>query len=406
MIQALPDHVPVTEFRGPRQVVVGDGSIGRIGELTRRWFQPGTVLLVTDAQLAAVGLVDPVAQALGKAGFSVEIYDEVAGEPDVQNAERVAQVARTSAIEGVVGLGGGSSLDLAKIAATAATNNPPPTEFVGVDRLVEDPKPMVLVPTTAGTGSEATSIAMISVDGKKRIINDSRLVPQAAILDATLTRSLPPSVTSATGLDALAHAIESLLSRNSSPITAAMSAEAVRFLSRWLLPAYRDGDDMEARRATLYGAHIAGRALNAGTILGHATAYTIANRAHLAHGVTCAMALPYCLAYSLSNLSVRRKLDLLALDVADTSVATGLDVVSWIGRLNAVLEIPDGLNAAGIDRDELTSMVSECIELYPRPNNPVPLERERLVEMYTRLWAGDVTGYVEDVLKQTKGPVT
>jgi alcohol dehydrogenase class IV len=396
------DRVPVTQFRGPREVVVGDGSAARVGELASRWIHPGRVLLVADAHLMATGLVNPAVSALGAAGFSVDSYDGVEGEPDLQIADRVADLGRTSGIEGVVGLGGGSSLDLAKIAAAAATNDVPATQFIGVDKLVEDPKPMVMIPTTAGTGSEATAIAMISVGGKKRIINDFRLVPQAAILDATLTVSLPPSVTAATALDALSHAIESMLSRNANLITEEMSEAAVRLLSRWLLGAHRDGSDMEARRATLYGAHIAGRALSAGTILGHAIAYTIANRAHLAHGVTCAMALPFCLTYCLRNTAVMGRLDQLAADVEEATVRTGLDVLSWIGRLNEEFGIPEGLEAAGIDRGDLEQMASECIELYPRPNNPVPLELEPLSRMYTHLWTGDVAGYVEDVLSGTK----
>jgi alcohol dehydrogenase class IV len=404
MIPAPPEQTPVTEFRGPREVVVGDGSVERVGEVAGRWIRSGRVLLVTDAHLVAAGLVAPVADALEAAGYAVDISGEAAGEPDARIAERVANPAREPGIEGVVGLGGGSALDLAKIAAAAATNDVPPEEFVGIDALTHDPKPMVLIPTTAGTGSEATQIAMVTVDGKKRIINDSRLVPDAAILDPLLTLSLPASVTAATGLDALTHAIESLLSRNASPLTAAMSAEAVRLLSRWLLPAYRDGDDIEARRATLYGAHIAGRALNAGTILGHATAYTIANRAHLAHGVTCAMALAYCLGYCLANPFAGRRLDALAADVADASVATGLDLLPWIGGLNDALQVPDGLRAVGIDRRELEGMASECMELYPRPNNPVPLDPERLATMFAHLWEGDAAGYVEDVLDRTKGP--
>ena len=398
------DQTLVTTFRGPREVLVGDGSVNQVGEVVGRWIRPGRVLLVTDAHLLSTGIVAPVADALEAAGYPVSVSGEVAGEPDAHIAERVARLARELGIQGVVGLGGGSALDLAKIAAAAATNDVPPEEFVGIDALARDPRPMVLIPTTAGTGSEATQIAMLTVDGKKRIINDSRLVPEAAILDALLTLSLPASATAATGLDALTHAIESFLSLTASPLTAAMSTEAVRLLSRWLLPACRDGEDVQARRATLYGAHIAGRALNAGTILGHATAYTIASRSHLAHGVTCAMSLAYCLGYCLANPLIEGKLDALAADIADSSVVTGIDLVTWIGELNEVLEIPNGLRAVGIDRRELGGMASECIELYPRPNNPVPLEPERLATMFTHLWEGDAPGYIKGVLDRAKGP--
>jgi alcohol dehydrogenase class IV len=402
MIALAADEVSMHIFRGPHEVVIGDGSVTLVGEVAARWSEPGKILIVTDSYLADTGLADRVAETLRTAGFSVEVFAEVAAEPDEAIASRVATAARTSSAGGVVGLGGGSSLDLAKIAAAALTNDVPPSAFVGVDALTRRPAPLVLVPTTAGTGSEATQIAMLTVDGKKRIINDSRLVAQAAILDPALTVSLPPAVTAATGLDAISHALEALISRNANALTAAMSAQAIRLLSRALLVAYRDGGNLDARRATLYGAHLAGRALNAGSVLGHAVAYTIANRAHLAHGITCAMALRFCLVYGMENPLVGPMLDELATDVADPSVERGLDVLGWLGRLNDELGVPAGLRAVEIDRSEVPSMASECMDLYPRPHNPVPLERGRLERMYEFLWADDLGSYLDEALEGRK----
>lgn len=389
------DDSRVTEFCGPLEVLVGDGSVRHVGRLITRWVQVGTVLLVVDAQLLQLELAGPVIESLESVGLSVEVFGEVSREPDVLIAERVAEVARVRQIVGVVGFGGGSSLDLAKIAAAAATNNLPVADFVGVSRLSEEPKPMVLIPTTAGTGSEATRIAMFTIDGKKQIMNDHRLVPQGAILDATLVVSLPPAPTAATGLDALSHATEAFLSRDASPLTESMSREAVRLISGGLRRAFREGYDFEARQATLYGAHIAGRALNAGTVLGHSIAYTIANRAHLAHGITCAMALPFCLAYSLSDSEVARRLASLAGEVADKAVQSGIDLLRWLEQLNGELEVPESLKAVGIEESELKPMARECLTLYPRPNNPVPLEFNSLTEMYLHLWRGDMGGYLE-----------
>jgi alcohol dehydrogenase class IV len=403
MTSSADGQAPVHAFRGPRQVLIGDGSVTRVGEAAAGCSTSRNVMVVTDAFLNDAGLVGVVADALRAAGCSVEVFAEVAAEPDEDVAGRATEVARSVSAGCVVGLGGGSSLDLAKIAAAAVTNEASPAEFVGVNALTVEPVPMVLVPTTAGTGSEATQIAMLTVDGKKRIINDPRLVADAAILDPTLVVSLPPAVTAATGLDAISHAIEALISTNANALTAAMSSQAVRLLSRGVLVAYRDGSDIEARRATLYGAHLAGRALNAGSVLGHATAYTIANRAHLAHGVTCAMALPFCLVYALENPLVAPLLETLANDVADPSIEAGLDVLGWLERLNRDLEVPAGLRAVGIERAEVSSMTSECMDLYPRPNNPVPLERGRLERMYGYLWADDVRSYLDIERERTKG---
>jgi alcohol dehydrogenase class IV len=388
-------------FLAPPEVVAGDGALSEVGPRMARLAQ-GEVLLITDAYLLEVGVAEQAAGSLEQSGLKVEIFGEVSGEPDLDIGERLAAVARSRNWAGVVGLGGGSSLDLAKIAAAAATNDLAITDFVGVDRLAREPRPFVLIPTTAGTGSEATSIAMITVDGRKQIINDRRLIPRVAVLDANLTISLPPPVTAATGLDALSHAAETFISTMANPLTEAMSRQAIRMLSTALRRAFHDGSDLGARRTTLFAAHIAGRSLNASTILGHSIAYTIANRAHLAHGVTCAMALPFCLAYSLPNGEASRRLSMLAGDVADEDVRTRLDLLRWLVELNEELGVPDGLESVGIEQDETLAMAQECLKLYPRPNNPVPLHLERLGELYADLWTGDVKGYVQHVLNENR----
>ncbi|MGH9051911.1 MAG: iron-containing alcohol dehydrogenase family protein [Acidimicrobiia bacterium] len=395
------DQARTSSFLGPQEVLAGDGALTEAGPRMARLAQ-GEVLLVTDAHLLEIGVADRAVGSLEQSGLDVGIYGEVTGEPDLEIGERVAEVARSRQWAGIVGLGGGSSLDLAKIAAAAATNDLAITDFVGVDRLAHGPRPLLLIPTTAGTGSEATSIAMISVEGRKQIINDRRLVPHVAVLDATLTFSLPPPVTAATGLDALSHAAETFISTRATALTEAMSRQAMRMLSTALRRAFYDGSDLEARRATLYGAHIAGRALNASSVLGHSIAYTIANRAHLAHGITCAMALPFCLAYSLPDGEVRGRLDVLAEEVAHEEVRTGLDLLRWLEELKEELGVPDSLEVVGIEKDETLAMAQECLELYPRPNNPVPLQLERLGELYESLWRGDVQGYVQHVLNEDR----
>ena len=189
-------------------------------------------------------------------------------------------------------------MDLAKVMALLATNDGPIESHVGADLPEKPPVPFALVPTTAGTGAETTRIAMLAAESGKRIVSHRMLVPLVAALDVDLVMTLPASVTSATGMDALTHAAESFLSTSSSVLSTSMSLRAAQLLSEWLPLAYAQPDDRKARRATLYGAFLAGLSLNAGAVLGHSMAYTVANRAHAAHGVTTAMALPFCLAYN------------------------------------------------------------------------------------------------------------
>jgi alcohol dehydrogenase class IV len=380
-------------FLAPREVQLGDGAAGDIGALVRRWTPPegGTVLLVCDAALPQLGLSAVVEDSLRDAGFGVERFDGIAGEPELAVAEEAVRAARSHGPVAVVGMGGGSAMDTAKIAAALAAGTDAVGDVVGADQIAGPGLPLVLVPTTAGTGAEATRIAILSQAGEKRIVSSPHLVPVAAVLDPQLIVGLPPAITASTGLDALSHALESLLSTASSALTVPMSLDAARMLATSLPRAYAAGDDLQARRGTLYGAYLAGLSLNAGVVLGHSIAYTIANRVPLAHGVTAAIALPYCLAYSAP--AVPEQLALIA-DVLPEQVQAAEDVVGWLQALNAELGVPPSLRDLGLTSADATEMAKECLVRYPRPTNPLPLEEDRLDVLYQHLWAGDLTGAV------------
>lgn len=378
-------------FLSPREVRVGDGALERSGEILERWAVPeGDVLLICDAILPELGHTDRAVAALERRGYRVEVFADVVGEPELATAEAVTERVRARDHVAVVGMGGGSAMDLAKVAAAMATNDGDPLDLVGADTVTTAPLPLLLVPTTAGTGSEATRIAMIYHQGEKAIVNDGALVPLAAVLDPTLVTSLPPPVTASTGMDALSHAIESSLSTNASVLSMAVGAEAIELLSAWLPTAYHEGSP-PSRRATLYGAYLAGVALNAGVVLGHSIAYTIANRTGLPHGVTAAMALPYCVAYNAA--AARETTAQLAARVAGSGPgAAGL--CTRLAELNQELGVPTSLADAGIPTTEVPAMARECLERYPRPNNPATFELDRLETLYGHLWEGTVADVV------------
>jgi alcohol dehydrogenase class IV len=284
-------------------------------------------------------------------------------------------------------------MDLAKIAAALATHSGDVDSIVGVDQLSATPLPLILIPTTAGTGSEATRIAMVSLEGRKKVINDARLVPVAAVLDATLVRSAPPAVTATTGMDALCHAIEGALSTEASTLSTNAANEAVSLLARWLPAAFLDGDDIDARQGTMYAAYLAGLALNAGSVLGHSMGYTIAHRTGLPHGATVAMALPFCLAYCADG-SEERIADMWA-RVSDFDDAA-TDIYDWIARLMRSFGMATNLSGLGLSEQDALEMADECVTKYPRPNNPVPLERERVSKLYLHLVTGDIDACLAD----------
>jgi alcohol dehydrogenase class IV len=379
----------VKELVLPRHVVHGDGAAEQLASSLGSWgVAAGTALVVVDQFLFNSGATDSIIDGLKDSGWKIAVFSDVSGEPTDVTADAVAEAARQSACDVVIGIGGGSAMDLAKVGALLRTNAGTVSEHIGVDRDEIPSVPLVLIPTTTGTGAEATRVAVLSTPEGKRVISHRSLVPLGAVLDAKLVLALPASVTAATGMDALAHALESCMSTNSTALTSSMSLRATDLLLHWLPIAFADPTNLEARRATLYGSFLAGVGLNAGVVLGHSMAYTVANRTHLAHGVTCAMALPYCVAFNASGTTP----DVNAL----ANVITGgkSDDLRVAAESLAVLvqsfQIPATPTEAGIARDEESAMAVECATTYNRANNPVPMTVESLQPLYAAWFDGNL----------------
>ena len=360
-------------FLAPREVVVGPSA--SLGAGLLRWgVRPGPVTVVVDRAVATAGLADGLMDGLAGAGFDPHVFDEIAGEPDAATVERATEFARARSTTAVVGLGGGSAMDAAKVVALLLANSGGVADWLGVVEPPNPPAPLALVPTTTGTGAEATRIAMVTVNGAKRAISCAGFVPLLAVLDAELVAGLPGPVVAATGMDAMAHAIESILSTNRSGFTVALARQAVRILVADLADAA--AGDAPARARTLYAAHLAGLALNAGVVLGHSLAYVVAAPTGLSHGASCALALPYCLAY---NQSVA---DPVAATIAEAVTgrpdARLRDAADALADLVARLQLPGRLVDVGIAADTIPQLAARLVTDYPRPNNPVPFEAGRI----------------------------
>lgn len=377
----------------PRQVLVGDGAAARIGEVLGNWqVDGGSVLIVADKEVVRLGLIEKVREPLATA-YDVVCFDEIVGEPTLATAEDLADVARQKPYSAVLGVGGGSALDMSKLAAALAVNTGVVTDYLGITRFEKTPLPLIAVPTTAGTGAEATAVSMLFVEGKKAIVLSPQLVPLAAVLDPLLTATLPPKMTAATGLDALSHGLEAFMSVNANPYTDTQAIATITLVARWLKAAFDDGGNLPARRAMIYAAYTGGLSLNAGVVLGHSVAYTISNRAHIPHGVACAMALPYTIAFNLPAVSER--LCLAAGHVLGRSDATGEDLALWVRDLVSALGMPRSLEEIGVQAADLAAMARECLNKYPRPTNPTPITAERLQVFYKTMHNGDVKGCIE-----------
>ena len=382
-----------SSYFAPREVVSGPGSSASVGALLRRWQTGGdAVLVVRDAAVAALGIATRLIDGLVAEGFTPTTFDDITTEPTLEMARAVLERARSCGAVAVVGVGGGSCMDMAKLAATYAREPHAIEAIIEDSSLTSGAMPLVLIPTTAGTGAEASRVSMVSVNGAKRIVLSQYFVPLAAVLDPSLIMSLPPSVTASGGLDAISHAFEAYISTNATALTESASRAAIRMLATALPRAYAVGDDEAARAATLTGSHLAGWSLNAGVVLGHSIAYTIANRAHLPHGITTGMALPYALAYSLPV--VKGRLEVVAADVSEQSRGSVDGLLHWLRELEGSLGAPTSLAEAGIGSDQLAAMATECVRDYPRPSNPVPLAQERLEVLLGHFHEGDLSGAI------------
>lgn len=377
----------------PRQILMGDGAAAQINEMLGGWqIAEGRVLVVADKEVVRLGLIDKVREPLA-VHFDLSLFDDIVGEPTLAMAQSLINLARKQAYVAVIGVGGGSAVDMAKLAAALAVNTGEITDYIGITSFKTRPLPLIAVPTTAGTGAEATAVSMLSIEDKKTIVLSPQLVPLAAVLDPLLTVSLPPKVTAATGLDALSHALEAFMSLKANPFTDTQAVATISIVARWLKKAFKDGGDLEARRAMIYAAYTGGLCLNAGVVLGHSVAYTISNRAHIPHGVSCAMALPYTIAYNNSVLADRLKVA--AGYVLENSSAGGDDLALWAGNLVEDLGIPLSLKQVGISESDLELMAEECLSKYPRPTNPTPITKERLKVLYEKIYSGDVKGSID-----------
>ena len=276
----------------PRQLMMGDGAAGQVGQLLAGWkITGGDVLLVADKEVVKLGLDRKVAAPLEEAGYVVAVFDGIVGEPTLEIAEALRELARSKPFRAVIGMGGGSSLDMSKLAAAFAVNQGKVTDHLGATSFDKTPLPLINIPTTAGTGAEATAVSMLSVQGSKAVVVGPQLVPLATVLDAELTRTLPPKITAATGMDALSHALEGFMSVNASPYTDTQATTCMSIVARWLKPAFEDGSNMEARRAMIYGAYIGGltlkRGRGSGTLSGlhYRQSLSLAPRRFLRHGL-------------------------------------------------------------------------------------------------------------------------
>jgi alcohol dehydrogenase class IV len=346
----------------------------------------GPVLFVTDASLLGLGLPRPALAALRKAGHEVVIFTEVEADPSAATVLACAEAGRAGGATSVVGFGGGSPMDVAKLAAYLLESGDTLDAIYGVDQAKGARLPLVLVPTTAGTGSEATPISIVTVGGaEKKGVVAAPLIADVALLDAGLTTGLPRHVTAATGIDAMVHAIEAYTSaRLKNPVSDALAREALRLLGTNLLRACEAPDDLAAREAMLLGSHLAGVAFANAPVGGvHALAYPLGGHFHVPHGHSNALMLRQVMRHNLPGAA-----PLYAELGAAMGMAGGAEgFIDGIEALMLATGLPLELKALGIGHNDLPMLASEAMKQQRLLiNNPVPIEEADALRLYGQAW--------------------
>jgi len=289
-------------FTGAKKIIFGNGSFDMLGDHIRD-MKASRPLVVLDRNLSKTGFKERIANTCGKNGVKVTIFDkQVEAEPRLEVADEGAKAARKGKCDIVVGIGGGSAMDVAKAIAVLAANNGSAVDYLGLNKVPGPGLPTIMVPTTAGTGSEVTFTAVfVRQDLKKKEgMNSPYLYPDLALLDPVLTLTLPPVSTASTGIDALCHAIESFTSVNASPMSEMFSLDAIQLISENLRTCVHDGGNLEAREKVLLGSLYAGLGLaNAGVGAVHSLSYPLGGKYGVSHGLANTVMLPHVMSFNL-----------------------------------------------------------------------------------------------------------
>ncbi len=373
------------------KIFAGPDSLSVIREIPAT-YGAREILIITDRGVWNAGLIEKPKAMLESAGYRVAVISDTPPEPTVEQAAAIVQQAKALGGEMVVGIGGGSAMDTAKLVSVLLTNDLSIEQLLGKAPLARRGLPSLMVPTTAGTGSEATpnAIVLVPEEEVKVGIVDGKLLPDCVILDPLMTVNLPPAVTAATGMDALAHAIECFTSKKGNPFSDTFALKAVNLIAKSLRRAYREGHDIEARHGMLLGALLGGMCIaTSSTTAVHALAYPLGGRFRMPHGLSNAVLLPHVMQFNLDAAEDRFR---------EIAIAMGVDagkltrrqaaeaVIENLFALNADLSIPSGIAGYGVteaDLDFLVEGASKVTRLLE--NNPRPITPSDMRAIYRRL---------------------
>ncbi len=382
----------ISIFSFPTRIVFGPGAVRELGNEARH-LGISRPLLVTDRGVIACGLAEQVLTAARRAGLTPVLFEGVGPNPVEKNVHDGFEAYRRGNCDGVIGLGGGSPLDVAKAIRLVVTHPFPLEQYDdqldGSARIRPDVPPMIAIATTAGTGSEvgrSTVIILKSTD-RKTVIFSPYLMPSVALADPELILGMPPGITAGTGLDALTHNVEAYLALGYHPLCDAIALQGARLAMRNLAPAVRNGKDLEARSNMMMAAIMGAVAFQKGLGAVHSLAHPLSSIAHLHHGTTNGILLPHVLEFNLP-VSEERLQDLArAMDLARSQWSAAEAAASLIARVRQLLVevgIPATLGALGVTRDQIPLLAAKAMEDACHQSNPRPCTEADMIALYEK----------------------
>lgn len=372
----------------PTILLFGSGTAKKVG-IQAKHIGAQRVMIVTDVGVLKVGHLDNVKKYLQSQGLHiVAVFDQTETQPTIPNLERCIAVAQKASPDVIVGLGGGSCIDVAKMAAALLVNEGSFRDYIGIDKIPKRGLPTILLPTTSGTGSEVSRVAAIRdpEDNRKKLVVSPLIVSTVSIIDPVLTATMPPSLTAATGIDALSHAIEAYLSVNAARITELFALEAIRLLSANLESAYSDGTNMKARTNMALGSLFASIAVNSGACAPHALSFALGAEFPVSHGIAVYLVLPAVLEYTAATCPDKMAVIATALGVSIDGLSltqAATKGIQAIRALGTAVGLPAGLREAGVELAKLPSM-AEAARTEERllSNHPRKLLTEDILAIY------------------------
>lgn len=378
----------IFNFAIPTTIKFGTGISKNIGEISKS-LKMRKVLCIYDAGIKNSGISSEIIEFLEREEIKVVSYDQVIANPSDEIVSEAANFAKQEEVDGIIAIGGGSSIDCAKAVNILLSNPDSIDKYEGRDMVKNETKPLIAIPTTSGTGSEVTAVTVVTDSKKlrKMLISGQYCGVDIAVLDPELTIGLPPQVTAGTGMDALTHAIEAYLSKGSSAITDLHAIRAIELISHNIHEATVNGKNIEARSNMLLGSMLAGIAFNsAGLGLVHAISHPISSHCGVPHGVANALLLPHVLAYNGEEENIQNRMKDIALsmnlpvhDIEDHQAIVDL-VVKKVLELNAKVNIPS-LQETGVERADFEKIAEDALKERSMTFTPRKATKEDVIQI-------------------------